>query len=148
MDIVASPLVATTLPALSSPAVVTAVPDASATARFAALMQAPPAAPTVMDSVAASMAAQPAAGSTAAAAVKGPSSVGDRILAGMQGVSSDFQSAWKSVSASLDSNSQSMGMQDLLKLQLQLVQVSVQYDLVGKAVSRSTQNFDQLVRIQ
>ena len=41
-----------------------------------------------------------------------------------------------------------MGMQDLLKLQLQLVQVSVQYDLVGKAVSRSTQNFDQLVRIQ
>ncbi|CAN7500693.1 hypothetical protein ASF11_24735 [Acidovorax sp. Leaf76] len=147
MDIVASPLVATTLPALSSPAVATAVPDASATARFAALMQAPPAAPTAMDSVAASMAAQPAAGSTAAA-VKGPSSVGDRILAGMQGVSSDFQSAWKSVSASLDANSQSMGMQDLLKLQLQLVQVSVQYDLVGKAVSRSTQNFDQLVRIQ
>lgn len=148
MDIVASPLVATTLPALSAPAVATAVPDASATARFTALMQAPPIAPSAIDSVAASMAAQPAAASSAVAAQQGPSSVGDRILAGMQGVSSDFQSAWKSVSASLDANSQSMGMQDLLKLQLQLVQVSVQYDLVGKAVSRSTQNFDQLVRIQ
>ena len=74
--------------------------------------------------------------------------MGDRILAGMQSVSGEFQSAWKSVSASLDANAETMGMQDLLKLQMHLVQVSVQYVLVGKAVSRSTQNFDQLVRVQ
>ncbi len=142
MDIVASPLVATAVPALPAPALTPAVPDASATARFAALMQAPPpSAASPADTVAAAMASgtgQP----------PGPSSVGDRILAGMQGVSSEFQSAWKSVAASLDAGPETMGMQDLLKLQLQLVQVSVQYDLVGKAVSRSTQNFDQLVRVQ
>lgn len=74
--------------------------------------------------------------------------MGDRILAGMQSVSGEFQSAWKSVSASLDANAETMGMHNLLKLQMHLVQVSVQYDLVGKAVSRSTQNFDQLVRVQ
>ncbi|WP_298208980.1 type III secretion system inner rod subunit SctI [Acidovorax sp.] len=146
MDIIASPMVATALPALSAPAVATAVPDASATARFAALMQAP--APTAMDNVAASMESRSMVNGSTPAAIQGPSSVGDRILAGMQGVSGEFQSAWKSVAASLDAGPQAMGMQDLLKLQLQLVQVSVQYDLVGKAVSRSTQNFDQLVRIQ
>jgi type III secretion protein I len=142
MDIVASPLVASTLPALSAPALTPAVPDASAAARFAALMQAPPAAPAGV--------AQPVTATAADSAIPpvAPTSVGDRILAGMQGVSGEFQSAWKSVSASLNAGPDTMGMQDLLKLQLQLVQVSVQYDLVGKAVSRSTQNFDQLVRVQ
>lgn len=142
MDIIASPLVANTVPALAAPALTPAVPDASATARFAELMQAPPLpAPVAADTVAATTAG--GAGQPQAA-----TSVGDRILAGMQGVTSEFQAAWKSVSASVDAGPQGMGMQDLLKLQLQLVQVSVQYDLVGKAVSRSTQNFDQLVRVQ
>ena len=75
-------------------------------------------------------------------------SMGERILSGMNNVSGDFQSAWKSVSTVLDAGDKNMNMQDLLKLQLQLVQVSVQYDLMGKAVSRSTQNLDQLLRLQ
>lgn len=142
MDIVASPLVATALPALPAPTLTPAVPDASATARFAALMQAPPPPPaSARPDVAAAM-------SDAALPPVARTSVGDRILAGMQGVSGEFQSAWKSVATSLDAGPETMGMQDLLKLQLQLVQVSVQYDLLGKAVSRSTQNFDQLVRVQ
>lgn len=142
MDIVASPLVAS-LPVLPAPVAPTAVPDASATARFAALMQSPAAAGTpAMDHSAS------AAATAMHPAIDSPTSVGDRILAGMQGVSSDFQSAWKSVAATLDASADTMGMQDMLKLQMQLVQVSVQYDLVGKAVSRSTQNFDQLVRVQ
>jgi type III secretion protein I len=36
---------------------------------------------------------------------------------------------------------------DMLRLQTELLQVSVQYELVGKAVSRSTQNIDTLVRM-
>lgn len=44
--------------------------------------------------------------------------------------------------------SASLNIQDMLKLQMQLVQTSFQYELVGKAISRSTQNLDQLVRIQ
>jgi len=137
MDILATPAVVSTLPPLAAPAVQPAAPNDLAAARFSALMQAPPAAatPTAQAAAAAAHAAE-------------PHSVGDRILAGMQSVSGEFQSAWKSVSASLDANAETMGMQDLLKLQMHLVQVSVQYDLVGKAVSRSTQNFDQLVRVQ
>ncbi len=140
MDILATPAVVSTLPPLATPAVQPATPNDLAAARFSALMQAPPAAATPT--------AQAAAAAVNSANVAEPHSVGDRILAGMQGVSSDFQAAWKSVSASLDANASTMSMQDLLKLQLQLVQVSVQYDLVGKAVSKSTQNFDQLVRVQ
>jgi type III secretion protein I len=33
-------------------------------------------------------------------------------------------------------------------LQLGITQVSIQYDLVGKIISRSTQNIDQLVKLQ
>ena len=88
--------------------------------------------------------------SASAPAPQAPESVGERILQGMQNVSGNFQTTWKSVQASLDASASAsaMSMQELLKLQLQLVQVSVQYDLVGKAVSRSTQNLDQLVRVQ
>lgn len=101
--------------------------------------------PTPVAAAAAQTVAQTAAQPTPAGAA--PHSMGERILTGMQGVSSDFQAAWKSVAATLDGNP-TIGMQDMLKLQMQLVQVSVQYDLVGKAVTRSTQNIDQLVRLQ
>ncbi len=146
MDILATPAVVSTLPPLATPAVQPATPNDLAAARFSALMQAPPAAATPTAQAAA--AAVNSVNSANSANVAEPHSVGDRILSGMQGVSNDFQAAWKSVSASLDANASTMSMQDLLKLQLQLVQVSVQYDLVGKAVSKSTQNFDQLVRVQ
>ena len=36
---------------------------------------------------------------------------------------------------------------DMLRLQADLVQISVQYEMVGKAVSRTTQNIDTLVRM-
>lgn len=76
-------------------------------------------------------------------------SVGDRILNGMQGVSNDFRNSWDSVNKVVNSTSgEAVTMQEMLKLQMQLTQVTFQYDMVGKAVSRSTQNIDQLVRVQ
>ncbi len=36
---------------------------------------------------------------------------------------------------------------DMLRVQSEMLQVSVQYELVGKAVSRTTQNIDTLVRM-
>lgn len=146
MDIATLPALVST-PATLSPATTPAVPDASATARFAALMQQSPvsAAPLPHEAASAASGAADVAGRSQAV---GPQSMGDRILQGMQSVSGDFQAAWKSVNTSLNASASSVSMQDMMRLQLQLVQVSVQYDLVGKAVSRSTQNFDQLVRIQ
>ena len=44
--------------------------------------------------------------------------------------------------------SHSWNVAELLKVQVALMQISVQYELIGKAVSRSTQNLDQLVKVQ
>lgn len=129
------PIAAATVPTLGNP-------DALAAARFAAIMAPPPeatpmavgtaVAPTVTESV-------PTTGV--------PTSLGDRILSGMNGVSSDLQGAWKNIAATLNTD-RPLNTQDMLKMQMHLSQVSVQYDLVGKAISRSTQNIDQLVRVQ
>ena len=73
--------------------------------------------------------------------------MGERILNGLSGLSSDFQKSWQNVNAVLE-GSDKASTADLLKLQLNLTQMSVQYDLVGKVVSRSTQNIDQLVKLQ
>ncbi len=73
--------------------------------------------------------------------------LGDSILAGMQNLSTEFQQSWKTVNAALDAGS-TMTMSDMLKLQMGLTQMSIQYDLVGKAIARSTQNLDQLVKLQ
>ena len=75
-----------------------------------------------------------------------PQSAGEAILNGVRNLSSDFQSTWQSVVHALDGNQ--VTMTDMLKLQLALVQMSVQYEMVGKAISRSTQNIDQLVKMQ
>lgn len=142
MDIVTS-AIGTTLPLAPATAapVVPAAPDAHATARFAELMGT---APVLPNGAVAAM--DPSLSATAVPAA-GPVSMGDRILGGIQGLSDDMHSAWSSVAATLDSVAQ-VSTQDLLKLQLNLTQVSVQYELVGKAISRTTQNFDQLVKIQ
>jgi type III secretion protein I len=145
MDIIATPVTAAVASAAPVPAVARtpAAPDALAAQRFAEIMNATP--PGDVNAVQRS---GPVAEPVEAAPVTGVQpSMGERILSGMQGVSSDFQTAWKSVSATLNSE-QPIAMQDLLKMQMNLTQISVQYELVGKAISRSTQNFDQLVRVQ
>ena len=117
---------------------VAAAPDATAVQRFAALMQ--PAAPDAVSAAAAT--------TTAQAAAIGPQSFGDRVLSGMQSVSNDFRTSWTRAAETLSPDSTAMNMQQMLSLQLHMTQASVQYDLMGKAISRSTQNFDQLVRVQ
>ena len=137
MDIVASTLVhalpaAAPVQAASVPAVAV---DPLATARFAELMGgAPPAA----------LAEPPA---TLALPPPQDRSMGDSILAGMQGLSTDFRQSLGMVQAALDGG-QSMPVADMLRMQMGLVQMSVQYELVGKAVSRTAQNLDQLVKLQ
>lgn len=115
-----------------------AAPDGLAAARFQSLMQAPSA-----EMTAPAAAAQEAAGAVAAHST----SLGDRMLAGMQGATNDIQGGWRSVASALNSSAP-MDTREMLQIQLQLSQIAVQYELLGKAVARSTQNIDQLVRIQ
>lgn len=109
--------------------------DELAAARFSELMQAPvaPAAPVSTQELA------PASGEAP--------SWGDRILSGMQGVSNDFHSQWDSVRQTLASP-RPLESREMLQMQLQMHHMSIQSELVGKLVSRSTQNIDQLVRLQ
>lgn len=73
--------------------------------------------------------------------------LGDRVLSGLQNVSTDLQKTWHSVETALNQPGE-LGVRDLLKLQFGLATMSVQYELIGKVVSRSTQDIDQLVKLQ
>lgn len=73
--------------------------------------------------------------------------MGSAILDGMQKLSHEFQETRRAVHASLDAGTQ-MTMADALRLQMSLVELSIQHEMVGKTISRSTQNIDQLVKMQ
>jgi type III secretion protein I len=112
--------------------------DPLATAQFAQMMSPPP---PVTDPVAAG------AHELVRSVAPENRTMGDNILSGMQGLSNDFQQSVKTVSSVL-SEGGSMNVTDLLKVQVSMMQISVQYELVGKAISRATQNLDQLVKVQ
>lgn len=76
-----------------------------------------------------------------------PTTLGDSILEGMKHLSHDFDETRRAVRASLDPG-HAMTFGDALRLQLSLTELSIQNELVGKAISRSTQNIDQLVKMQ
>jgi type III secretion protein I len=122
-----------------------AMPDARAVARFEEIMQAAPAAVAGPDAMA--HAAPAVAVAAPGSAPGGPQSIGERILTGLNGLSGDLQHAWNGVSTALDAGS-TMTTAELLKMQMSLTQISIRYELVNKAVTRSTQNVDQLVKIQ
>lgn len=132
---VAARAVATPAPA-AAPAL--SLPAADAGARFTELMAAgaPPAGP----------AAIPQAIAQAYPASEG--SLGDRILRGLNRVQSSFGETVGAVQKSLDPGAPAPGVSDLLRLQLSMAQLSLQAELVGKVIGRSTQNIDQLVRMQ
>ncbi|MNY47974.1 Type III secretion needle MxiH like protein [compost metagenome] len=77
----------------------------------------------------------------------GPQSFGDRVLNSMQGVSTDFRESMTRVAETLRSDN-AINAQQMLSLQLEVNLASVQMELVSKAISRSNQNLDQLVRVQ
>ena len=120
----------TVLPPLAS--------DALATTQFSSLMTVPGAAP---------LQSQVVTEASANSATIEHSTMGDNILKGLQGMASEFKQSMANVSASLDPGT-NMSVSDLFKVQMGLMQMSVQYELIGKGISRSTQNLDQLVKIQ
>lgn len=138
MEVMASSLMAASLSGSGAFVAATATADAGASARFVEIME---------TGVVAQTGSPATAVIDSGAAATSANSLGDRILGGLSSASSDFQTSLKTVSSLLE-GSNVMSTTDLLKLQLNLVQVSIQYDLIGKAISRSTQNIDQMVKIQ
>ena len=148
MDIAATSLATTLMGSTLDPASAPLAPaDPLATAQFAQMMGGQPLAvetppltntdsppPVMIDSAAVLL---PAENRT----------MGDNILTGMESMSSEYRQAMTKVNAALDSSGD-MTISDMLRLQMGLMQISVQHELVAKGISRSTQNLDQLVKIQ
>lgn len=80
-------------------------------------------------------------------ALQEPQSLGSQILSGLNHASDNYAQKWKNVTSALDNMTSHPSASSMLKIQSELLQVSLQYELVSKAVSRSTQNIDTLVRM-
>ncbi len=73
--------------------------------------------------------------------------LGNQILSGLRTTAADFSQKWQNIAVGLDKTVTQPNIADMLRLQSELMQVSVQYELVGKAVSRTTQNIDAMVKM-
>lgn len=114
--------------------------DPGAAAKFSDLMDASE--PPGPEEVGAVQSVDPSASASAS-----PRTLGDNILNGLNHVATDLQGTWRNVQASLSARA-GVGFQELLRTQLAVSTMGMQYELVTKAVSRSTQNLEQLVKLQ
>lgn len=124
-------------PAAPAPVTRSAAPDAAT--RFAELMAVQDAPPAALS---------PVAQSIAGTYPLRPATLGDQVLGGLQKVQGDFQGHLQAVGRMLDPSAPAPGVTELLRMQLGMAQLAVQVEVVGKAIGRSTQNIDQLVRMQ
>ncbi|MDT4869445.1 Type III secretion basal body protein I, YscI, HrpB, PscI [compost metagenome] len=76
-----------------------------------------------------------------------PQTLGNQILASLRTTTTEYSEKWQGISSRMDAISAQPSVAEMVRLQADLLQVSVQYEMVGKAVSRTTQNIDSLVRM-
>lgn len=75
-------------------------------------------------------------------------SMGEVILAKMDSVGKKFTTNMESIHSLLDKSPNSLSLPDLLKIQIELGALSLEIDLVGKGVTKATQDVDQLSKLQ
>jgi len=110
-------------------------------------------APSAVDATRFAEMVQPAAlpaEALAAAIPAAPAGVtpGDSILNGMSSIGTDFRDGWAAMQQALARPAGEMTTAEMLRLQMQMVQLSVQVEMVGKVISKTTQNLDQLTKLQ
>lgn len=125
----------------ATPAVASIAPAELVTQRFNAMMSAPDPASV------ASHAPHVGVSDHVLASSDETKTLGNQILTGLQSASADYAQKWQNVTAGLTDLASQPSTASMLKVQSEMLQVSVQYELVGKAVARSTQNIDTLVRM-
>lgn len=74
--------------------------------------------------------------------------LGDKVLARMSTMGDEFKKTWEQVADVVAGPDNSLSMQDMLKAQMHLVKVATEYEMIGKAIGKSTQNVDQMIRMQ
>jgi type III secretion protein I len=75
-----------------------------------------------------------------------PASLGDAIIASLQSASVDVQAKWGHVSSMLANKE--LSITEALNVQMNVLQVSVQYDLISKGITKTVQNLDQTLKTQ
>jgi type III secretion protein I len=103
-------------------------------ARFATAMQSP------TDAVARTAQAVLPASETA------KNTLGDAILTGLKSASDDLGQRFSQAQSMLTGPDLSVA--DAMRLQLSIMQASMQYELINKGVSKMTQNIDQVLKTQ
>ena len=72
--------------------------------------------------------------------------LGDAILTGLQSASDDLGQRFSQAQTMLTGPDLSVA--DAMRLQLSIMQASMQYELINKGVSKMTQNIDQVLKTQ
>ena len=137
MDIAA--LSAALPPILNAPAT---PPAQLATERFNAVMNAPDVDAPALTGLQAAL--QTAFAPPVDAA---PQTLGNQILASLRNTTTEYSEKWQGISGRLDAMGAQPSVADMMRLQADLLHVSVNSEMVSKAVSRTTQNIDSLVRM-
>ena len=123
-----------------------AAPSNATTERFNAIMSASDPVQH-LGATSAIAATNPSSHASVAPSLTGADTLGNQILSALQSASSQYAKAWHDTKTRLDGVTHQESISDMLRLQSDMLQMSVQYELVGKAVARSTQNVDTLVRM-
>jgi len=75
-------------------------------------------------------------------------SMGEVILAKMDNVGKKYTTHVEQFYTLLEKSPNSLGLPELLKIQIELGALSLEVDLVGKGVTKATQDVDQLSKLQ
>ena len=72
--------------------------------------------------------------------------LGDAILDTLQTASTQMTQTWQQAAQAV--SHQDLNMSDMLSLQMAVIQTSIQYELLGKGIGKTTQNLDQILKTQ
>jgi len=75
-----------------------------------------------------------------------PKNLGEAIISTLQTASTDMSRNWSTAAQMVAQPNLTMA--DMLRLQMTVIQSSIQYELLGKAITKSTNNLDQILKTQ
>lgn len=115
--------------------------------RFAALMNPQAAAAPAGISPAVDMSHARTAGVPSAEPTR-KTSMGDAILRSLDTAGQEYLDSNRYISEVLNAGGSGMGAADMIRIQVEVVKSSIVAELVGKGVSQTTKNIDQLTKLQ
>ncbi len=78
----------------------------------------------------------------------GANTLGEKILARLDAVGLEFRTNMERAHAMLEVGPGQMSLENVLRLQMEMAQVSLEIELVGKGVQKAVQHAEQLTKLQ